>query len=189
MSLSFTMVDYDHEVYHSIVPPALHVARQRFEEANAQEAINTVIRDCFLRHGVEDNFSACVNHRHFDIQPDERNVELGGRAMKSTDLTNIQPCTWLFHKAKLYPYEYKRVLSAERLPTPPQDFVTDLGLVLEKEGLSDIIGLQLYTNGVVGVESTDHDTNISTTVDHEEKDTGEFIHSPRMVKASFAFFK
>ncbi|KAJ6787682.1 hypothetical protein PWT90_09647 [Aphanocladium album] len=188
---SITMADYDHEVYHTIVTPSLRAAQERFDAANAQESINTVIRDCFLRHGVEDHFSACVNHRHFDIAPHERNVESGGRAVASNDLAGIYPCTWLFHKGRLYPYEFKRSSSEEggSLPVPPQDFVTELGLLLEERGLSEVIGLQVYTDGVVGVESTDHETNVSTTVDVDEKDAGKYVHQPSYVRASFAFFK
>lgn len=88
----------------------------------------------------------------------------------------------------MHPYEFKRLAPGdESLPIPPQKFVTELGLLLEREGLSDIIGLQVYTDGIVGVESTDHDTNVSTTVDHEEKAMAAMDTSAYQ-NASFAFF-
>ncbi|KAJ2983155.1 hypothetical protein NQ176_g899 [Zarea fungicola] len=178
---------YSHEVYHTVTPSSLHEARQIFTSTGAQDAINTTIRDCFLKHKVEKQFSACVNHRHFDIEPNERNIDLAGQAAASSNLNNIHACSWLFYNGALYPYEFKRLPPGQSIAEPPQDFRTDLGHILEKKGLCDIIGLQSYSEGVVGVESTDHDTRVSTTVDHDES-FDPSAHRGKIQMASFAFF-
>jgi hypothetical protein len=53
------------------------------------------------------------------------------------------------------------------------------------KGLTDLVGFQTYTNGIVGLESTDRETNVSTTVDQDEK-----LPVPEgMAPASWAFFR
>ncbi|KAL2785463.1 hypothetical protein BJX66DRAFT_347486 [Aspergillus keveii] len=183
---SIPFAPYDHDIYHKVTKPSLHEALDAFNSTNAMHFVNTVIRDCFLRHGVEKSFTTCINHRHFDLSPSERNIEEpNGRARASTDLTDIQPCSWLFHDGRLYPYEFKR--GEEGLNEPPAEFVNELGAILVEHGLSDVIGLQAYTDGVVGMESTDHESRVSTTKSYAEG--APEVTAPRnSVVASFAFF-
>jgi hypothetical protein len=178
---------YNHNVYHAGTPASLHTATQVFTSRNAQHSINTVIRDCFLKHNVEDAFSACLNHRHFDLRPDERNIEEGGVAIASRDFNDIQPCTWLFYQGKLYPYEFKRVRVGQSLSVPPAEFAAELCKVLQESQLADLIGIQLYTDGIIGLETTDHVTRTSTTVDYQEG-SEDFKHYAKAM-ASFAFFR
>ncbi|KAL3481027.1 hypothetical protein BJX99DRAFT_254007 [Aspergillus californicus] len=182
---SIAPAPYSHEVYHSVTKPSLHEAMDAFRTSNAMAAVNTVIRSCFLKHNMQTSFTACINHRHFDIAPEERNVEEpDGRAKASTDLTDIAACSWLFHDGKLYPYEFRR---GGVLEEPPAAFVDELGEILIEHGLCDVIGLQSYTDGIVGMENTDHETNISTTKSYPEG--AEEVTAPKnSVVASFAFF-
>ncbi|KAL3454237.1 hypothetical protein BJX65DRAFT_302024 [Aspergillus insuetus] len=183
---SISIAPYDHDVYHEVTKPSLHEALDAFKSTNAMHYVNTIIRDCFLRHGVEKSFTACINHRHFDLSPSERNIEEpDGRARASTDLTDIQPCSWLLHERRLYPYEFKR--GKEELSEPPAEFVNELGLILVEHGLCDVIGLQVYTDGVVGMESTDHESRVSMTKSYAEG-APEVMTPENAVVASFAFF-
>jgi hypothetical protein len=175
-------IPYNHGIYHAATKPSFSDAQAAFSASNAQQAINTIIRDCFLKHKVEKLFSACVIHRHFDLNPDECNIEERGRAVASRNLDNIQPCSWLFYKGKLFAYEFKRVNYG--LPIPPPEFVAELGSILEAERLCDIIGIQLYMDGLVGVESTDHEARVSTTVNYSENE----VNNDQDGSASFAFF-
>ena len=171
---------YDSQVYHSVTL-TFHAACAEFDNRNARPVVNTTIRDCFLKHGVEDQFSACLIHRHFDLSPSERNVELDGKARASNDLTSLHTSSWMFHKGKLYPYEFKRYACA----TPPIAFIEDYGRILEKHGLTDLLGFQVYTDGIIGLESTDKDAKVSTTVDQPES-----VPAPEgMTEASWAFFR
>ena len=105
-----TIAPYNHDIYHAVTKPSLHEAMDAFHASKAMIAVNTTIRDCFLKYNVQDAFTACINHRHFDLNPSERNIEEpDGRAMPSKDFTAIVPCSWLFHEGKLYPYEYRRL--------------------------------------------------------------------------------
>jgi hypothetical protein len=111
-------------------------------------------------------------------------MERDGRAIASNDLTNIKPCSWLFHQGKLYPYEYKR---GQGFPEPPMDLVNELGAILQDIGLCDVMGLQVYEDGVVGMETTDFEGRVSTTKSYPEG-TQEFEKDPNVITASFAFF-
>ncbi|KAJ0413273.1 hypothetical protein BJY00DRAFT_319945 [Aspergillus carlsbadensis] len=180
------LAPYSHDVYHRVTKPPLNEALAAFTSTNAMHYVNTVIRECFLRHGVEKSFTACINHRHFDLSPTERNIEEpDGRTLASTDLTNIQPCSWLFHEGKLYPYEFKR--GEEGLSEPPAEFVNESGAILTEHGLCDVIGLQAYTDGIVGMENTDHESRVSTTKSYAEG-APELTVPRNAVVASFAFF-
>ncbi|KFZ25113.1 hypothetical protein V502_00407 [Pseudogymnoascus sp. VKM F-4520 (FW-2644)] len=169
---------YSSNVYNA-VNHTLRLATQKFAERNAQPLVNTIIRDCFLKHHTEADFSASLIHRHYDLSPDERNVEADGKAVASKDLDGLYPSSWMFYEGKCYPYEYKRY----PVPQPSEEFVEEYGKVLEKAGFCDLIGFQTYTDGVVGLESTEN--NVSTTVEQDEK-----LPVPEgMAPASWAFFR
>ncbi|KAH8428351.1 uncharacterized protein LDX57_006052 [Aspergillus melleus] len=183
MAATVTEAVYNHSVYHSGTKPSLHAAIETFNSRNVQHYINTVIRDCFLKHRVEKAFSACILHRHFDLNPGERNIEENGQAVASTNLNNIHACSWLFHNEKLFPYEFKR---GGPLPKPPAEFITELGSLLQSNDLCDIIGVQVYEDGIVGMESTDHAKRISTTINYPEM--APELKERNAKIASFAFF-
>ena len=139
----------------------------------------------------ENDFSCGILHRHFELSPDERNIEEpDGRASASKNLDNIYPCSWLYYEGKLVPYEFRHSPGVNPkdlgLPTLPPQFVTDLGHLLQDRDLCDIIGIQLYTNGTVGMEGTDHAERFSTTEDHDEK---TYVPPHNANRASFAFFR
>ncbi|KFY33663.1 hypothetical protein V494_07438 [Pseudogymnoascus sp. VKM F-4513 (FW-928)] len=175
-----TVAPYDSDVYNS-VNHSLRVACQKAVERNIQPTINTAVREIFLKHNVEEHYSAFLIHRHYDLAADERNVESDGKAVASKDFTGLYPSSWVFHKGTCYPYEYKRYA----VPQPSTAFVADLGNLLEEKGLTDLVGFQTYANGIVGLESTDRETNVSTTIDQDEK-----LPVPEgMAPASWAFFR
>lgn len=87
----------------------------------------------------------------------------------------------MFYQGRWYPYEYKRYAVQQ----PPAAFLVDLGEILQSQGICDLVGLQTYTDGVIGLESTDYETNVSTTVEQ-----GEEAPVPAgMEPASWAFFR
>ncbi|KAL2818724.1 hypothetical protein BDW59DRAFT_175072 [Aspergillus cavernicola] len=174
---------YNHEVYHLIIKPSLRAATKTFVSRNTQHFINTVIRDCFLKHNVQKAFSVCLLHRHFDLDQDKRNIEEDSQAVALTNLDNIYSSSWLFHDRKLLPYEVKQ---GDILPTPPADFVAELGLMLQTNSLYNIIGLQIFQDGIVGMEKIDYAARISTTVSYPEG--AEEVNSPRPLFHPLPFF-
>jgi hypothetical protein len=171
---------YDSEVYNT-VNYTLGVAVSKAQERNIQPIINTAVRDVFLKHNVEKEYSACLIHRHYDLAADERNVETDGKAVASNDLTDLYPSSWIYSQGVCYPYEYKRYA----IPQPSAEFVAELGELLKAHGICDLVGFQTYTDGVVGLESTDRKTNVSTTIEQDEK-----LPVPEgMAPASWAFFR
>ncbi|OBT83517.1 hypothetical protein VE02_07369 [Pseudogymnoascus sp. 03VT05] len=159
-----TVAPYDSDVYNT-VNHTLHVACEKAEGRNIQPVINAAVCEVFLKHKVEEDYSECLIHRHYDLAADERNVEADGKAVASKDFTGLYPSSWIFYKGTCYPYEYKRYAVPQLSP----EFVADLGDLLEEKDLTDLVGFQTYTNEVVGLESTDRETNVSTTVDQDEK--------------------
>lgn len=76
--------------------------------------------------------------------------------------------------------EYKRT---EAVPQPQREFVEEYGKLLQSAGFTGLFGFQVYSDGVLGLESTMD--NISTTVEQDE-------HEPipeGMAAASWAFFQ
>ncbi|KAL4953501.1 hypothetical protein BDW69DRAFT_184445 [Aspergillus filifer] len=187
-----TIAPYSHEIYHAVTKSSLHEALDASHTLSAMEAMSTVIRNCFLKHKVQNNFTACINHRHFDLHPSEQNIEEhNGRAMASTNFESIVPCSWLFHEGKLYPYEYRRVERGEVESDPelPQVFIDDLGSIVAEKGISPVIRIQFYKPGIVGMESTNQTTRTSTLKSYTEG-SEEAIEATRRnsVIASFASF-
>lgn len=106
----FIIQPYSSVVYNSVIP-LLHDGVKNFHEGGrGQQAVNTVIRDCFLNYGVETEFSACIVHKHYDLAENERNVEYHGKATGTTNLDGIYACSWIFHKGECYPYEVRKSL-------------------------------------------------------------------------------
>jgi G:T-mismatch repair DNA endonuclease (very short patch repair protein) len=79
---------YDHDVYHTI-KYSVDETTAAIEARDGATVIFTTLRDCFLRHHVQEQFSVCAIHRHFDLKPSERNVESNGKAMASLDLEGL----------------------------------------------------------------------------------------------------
>jgi hypothetical protein len=67
------------------------------------------------------------------------------------------------------------------------DFVNELRALLQDNGLCDIIGLQMYEEDFVGMETTDHGTRVSTTKNYPER-APELENHANMEASSFAFF-
>lgn len=176
-------VAYDHSIYHQATNPSLNAAKRSFDAHNGQHYLKTSIQTCFLKHGVEKTFSVCLIHRHFDLELDERNIEEGDQATASKKLKGMSPCSWLFHEGKVFPYEFTRDSISILLS---QDFVDELGEILVVNDLCAVLGIQVYRDGVVGVESTERSARVSRTVDYPE-DSSEWEKDEGMVQASFAF--
>lgn len=173
-----TVAPYDSDVYNT-VNYTLYAAINKARARDIQPIINTAVRECFLKHNVEKDYSACLIHRHYDLAADERNVEADGKAVASKDFTGLYPSSWIYSGGTCYPYEYKRY----PVPQPRAEFVAELGDVLEAHGVTDLVGFQTYTNGVVALEGTQD--NVSTTIEQDEK-----LPVPAgMAPASWAFFR
>lgn len=67
------------------------------------------------------------------------------------------------------------------------NFVNELGAILQDIGLCDVMGLQVYEDGVVGMETTDFEGRVSTIKSYPEG-TQQFEKDPNVITASFAFF-
>jgi hypothetical protein len=89
-----------------------------------------------------------LNHRHFDLEDDEKLVERGYistpwplRHAPQYVTSRISPRTWAFIDGKMEPYEYMyREDTSEEQFTLPPDFVSALHGALEKHSMLDRLG-------------------------------------------------
>lgn len=93
---------YSPMVYNTVTT-SLKAALRKLEERDATPFLFTKVRDCFLKHGVEKTFSAFLIHKHFGLAANERNVEMKGKAIASSDLKGISPSSWIYHDSRCYP--------------------------------------------------------------------------------------
>ncbi len=97
------------------------------------------IPDCFLKHNVHSMFAACLIHRHFELDDDERNVGNDGKAAPSKSLDGIHASSWIVSDETLYPDEFHR----SSTPTPSEAFPYEYRQTLEQYQLSVLLGSRL----------------------------------------------
>ncbi|UKZ93230.1 uncharacterized protein TrAFT101_008151 [Trichoderma asperellum] len=164
---------YSPSVYDSL--PSLHAASDTFEQ----------LHELFLKHEVYNELAICLLHRHFDLSPSEKLVELGAISSPWEDSQNrpnvfggsIVPRSWAFRQGSLFPFEfgYNEGLKAEvykPLPEKPA-FYTELNDLLVKHGLEHLLGLTLNTDeirsGTVKFEKTFDRSNVVFTIKYDNE--------------------
>lgn len=141
--------------------------------------------ELFLKHEVYNELAICLLHRHFDLSPSEKLVELGAVSSPWENIQNrsnlfggsIVPRSWAFRQGSLFPFEfgYNEGLKAEvykPLPEKPA-FYAELNDLLVKHGLEHLLGLTLNTDeipfGTVKFEKTFDRSNVVFTIKHDNE--------------------
>ncbi|KAJ2896792.1 hypothetical protein MKZ38_005238 [Zalerion maritima] len=172
---------YNHQVFNSL--PYLKDAVARYEEANNPiEIIGAELGELFTKHGVEGTLSLALLHRHFEMAPDERLVEHGDMSVpwqvndQIEDLPVKAPSgklvgrTFKLMDGTVVPVEFGFNPSHGPAPYRPlpdaPEFYRELSAILERDGLSDIIGLATisgkYEPGYIVTERTFGGVNVMT---------------------------
>ncbi|KAM0226809.1 hypothetical protein ACHAP5_012309 [Fusarium lateritium] len=147
---------YDHHAVDAMTD--VDVAAQRLQELNGLNHMKSCIRDIFMKHGVDKVFGVGLLHRHYDVAPNEKIVELGPVSSPwvvgdDEVITGgaVLPHTWRVFDGELKPTEFKfvpqRDVSNTDQPVFPAAFVKELIGVLQETGLDEVLGVSLYEAG------------------------------------------
>ncbi|KIL92438.1 hypothetical protein FAVG1_04849 [Fusarium avenaceum] len=153
---TYTPAAYDHHAVDAMTD--VDVAAQRLQELNGLNHMKSCIRDIFMKHGVDKVFGVGLLHRHYDIAPNEKIVELGPVSSPwvvgdDEVITGgaVLPHTWRVFDGELKPTEFKfvpqRDVSNTDQPVFPAAFVKELIGVLQETGLDEVLGVSLYEAG------------------------------------------
>ncbi|RBA11082.1 hypothetical protein FPRO05_04255 [Fusarium proliferatum] len=153
---TYTPASYDHRAVDAMTD--VDVAAQRLQELNGLDHMKSCIRDVFMKHGVDKVFGVGLLHRHYDVAPDEKIIELGPVSSpwvvgddEVVTGGSVLPHTWRVFDGELKPTEFKfvpqRDLSNVDRPVFPAAFVKELIGVLQETGLDEVLGVSLYEAG------------------------------------------
>ncbi|KAF4435234.1 hypothetical protein FACUT_7338 [Fusarium acutatum] len=153
---TYTPASYDHRAVDAMTD--VDVAAQRLQELNGLDHMKSCIRDVFMKHGVDKVFGVGLLHRHYDVAPNEKIIELGPVSSPwvvgdDEVITGgaVLPHTWRVFDGELKPTEFKfvpqRELSNVDRPVFPAAFVKELIGVLQETGLDEVLGVSLYEPG------------------------------------------
>ncbi|KAF5720123.1 hypothetical protein FMUND_4407 [Fusarium mundagurra] len=153
---TYTPASYDHRAVDAMTD--VDVAAQRLQELNGMDHMKSCIRNVFMKHGVDKVFGVGLLHRHYDVAPNEKIIELGPVSSPwvvgdDEVITGgaVLPHTWRVFEGELKPTEFKfvpqRELSNVDRPVFPAAFVKELIGVLQETGLDEVLGVSLYEAG------------------------------------------
>ncbi|KAJ0136249.1 Uncharacterized protein HZ326_20759 [Fusarium oxysporum f. sp. albedinis] len=153
---TYTPASYDHRAVDAMTD--VDVAAQRLQELNGLDHMKSCIRDVFMKHGVDKVFGVGLLHRHYDVAPNEKIIELGPVSSpwvvgddEVVTGGSVLPHTWRVFDGELKPTEFKfvpqRDLSDVDRPVFPAAFVKELIGVLQETGLDEVLGVSLYEAG------------------------------------------
>ncbi|KAG4268160.1 hypothetical protein FPRO04_12658 [Fusarium proliferatum] len=153
---TYTPASYDHRAVDAMTD--VDVAAQRLQELNGLDHMKSCIRDVFMKHGVDKVFGVGLLHRHYDVAPNEKIIELGPVSSpwvvgddEVVTGGSVLPHTWRVFDGELKPTEFKfvpqRDLSNVDRPVFPAAFVKELIGVLQETGLDEVLGVSLYEAG------------------------------------------
>ncbi|KAF5593539.1 uncharacterized protein FSUBG_9774 [Fusarium subglutinans] len=153
---TYTPASYDHRAVDAMTD--VDVAALRLQELNGLDHMKSCIRDVFMKHGVDKVFGVGLLHRHYDVAPNEKIIELGPVSSPwvvgdDEVITGgaVLPHTWRVFDGELKPTEFKfvpqRELSNVDRPVFPAAFVKELIGVLQETGLDEVLGVSLYEAG------------------------------------------
>jgi len=166
--MSLDVAAYLHDGFIGL--PSVIDAGNDLKALGGREMIYEVFGPLFTKHGVDEKFGLGLLHRHFDMTPNERLVELNNIATPwdETDAESIGGVlitqSWMFIDNKIVPYEFlylhgKDAETKQRLEGAGlmflSGFLAEVYAKLAALGLDKTLGLRLHPgpefNGLVEV--------------------------------------
>ncbi|KIX10552.1 uncharacterized protein Z518_01635 [Rhinocladiella mackenziei CBS 650.93] len=152
--MEYEVGDYSDEVFKRI-PYAVDVF-QWVRDNPMPDAVVEQLRVVFIKHRVYDHFGLSIIHRHYDLEPGERVVELENVAtpwrVPDADKMSIfgghiVPKNWAYLDGLLHPFEFQYRPEATNphpeVPCLTTAFVAELHHVLALHDLLGVYGLAL----------------------------------------------
>ncbi len=144
--MALHVLPYAVEHYNSL--PELRVAKDQFESARASEILFTEIGKAFVKHHVENTLGIALLHNHFLLEHHEMLVNVDSVAVPwdttsgATELAGVNASAWRFTDQGLAPYEFAHAaVEVSLYRHPMQSFLLELGAILEKRNLANILGI------------------------------------------------
>lgn len=132
LDMSLAIAAYCHDAFIGL--PSVMDAGSDLQTKGGRDVIHDVLGPLFTKHGVEEKFGLGLLHRHFEMAPSERLVELNNISTpwNATDAQSIggilRAQSWLFADNQLVPYEF-RYVHGEAAHTQLRSQDTTLGLL------------------------------------------------------------
>ncbi|KAH0541783.1 hypothetical protein FGG08_003738 [Glutinoglossum americanum] len=153
----------------------LEDASNDFNARQASSVVDTLIRDLFLRRGVQDTLGLTLLHKHFPLDDNTKMVNYGAVAYpwdmadaSSEVVRDIYPTAWRFtDTGGIAPYEFGYTQGGAETPgvrkEESAEFLQELQELLQKHNLTSLLGLRLLdaATSEPGVEFTSGSANIT----------------------------
>ena len=161
--MALHVLPYTMEHYNSL--PELYMAKEQFESARASDILFMEIGQAFVKHHVENILGITLLHNHFLLEQHEMLVNVDSVAVPwdttsgATELAGVSASAWRFTNQGLAPYEFAyAAVEIYLYHHPMQSFLLELGTILEKHNLANILGICF-----LGEKSIDRPTTIEFT--------------------------
>ena len=142
--------------------------------------LTTTIGQVFVKHGVQELFGITLLHNHFPLNADEILVNIGSVAVPwktsslAEQLRDVKGSAWRFTNEGVVPYEFVHDVALRPDVSGFQPFLSELGALLDRLGLSDKLGVCAFTrddlNATTQVEFTQGRANITLPFDVSPED-------------------
>jgi hypothetical protein len=172
--------------------PSLQDADAEFRERNAAAIVNSILGGIFTKHNVHDILGVQLLHRHFNLDNDERLVDVGGASVPWADDgsealdSRILPVSWAFQGDTYHPYEFRFVPPSQepREPTVSEEFFAEFNEALKSHHLQGVLGIRSFKAGLSKkpeIEITKGRSNITFEYDSDAAE------DDKAIEASWAF--
>lgn len=179
IAMASLVLPYTVEHYNSL--PELQVAKFQFESVRASDILFTDIGRVFVKHHVENMLGVVLLHNHFLLNPHEMLVSVNSAAVpwdtrsSTKELGAVNASSWRFTENGIAPYEFTHM--APEIPLdcqPMQSFFQELGAILAKWNLANILGIcslnEMLIDRPATMEFTSGRANITLPFDIAEND-------------------
>ncbi|KAL2697579.1 hypothetical protein AAEP93_011483 [Penicillium crustosum] len=148
---------YDHRAFDSLL--SVEQSATLFHSLAGYEHLRSGLRDIFMRHGVNDELAVALLHRHFEMESNEKLVELGPVSSpwpipaqdESVLGGDVLPHTWRVFQNELHAVEFRFVPKQEVQNTRKvqftQAFFQDFCEYVKSNGLENIVGISQIEHG------------------------------------------
>jgi len=175
--MSFKLTDYSPSSYSDILV-GIGFVWKHLDVRGGSNLVVEKLGPIFRKHGVDTKFGLAILHRHFDLAPNERLVEVNDVTTPwdvneaATVEGSITPTSWLFSGNSLVPYEYafvdsKSATALGEQPSAFPAFIAELGTALKALKVQRYLALTAHPGPDFkgSVEFTVGRTNVSVASD------------------------
>lgn len=141
--------DYSPKHFQSL--PTLEAAKDNFlVKARGEEVVTDIIRNFFVKEGMERMFGLAMLHRHFDLEGNERLVDYQGTSTPwqaaLPGMKDPQAAIWAFDDNDvLRPIEFRYSETVDvPLPENAPDFIGKFNAFLKQLNMVGVLGLARY---------------------------------------------